>query len=1079
MKQKLALVLSFLFILGNLCISQSNNIAKELKAKKLSVNEQTSLSIFNESNIRSVNDLDLSNEVSNAEIYNIDEAQVSSFFKDGINNELLEIELPIKNGKNLVLSLYKTDVLGDDFNVFAASNRFIPFEYQKGLYYWGIVNGDEQSIASLSFTKEGISGFIYSNHETYNLGKLNDKSDQYILVKESELKISNTLGCDVEDDIHVIGRGISSGSRVVDSNRCVQMYLEIDNDIFVQKGGMQQTTDYITAVFAQVAILYANEDINFGINEIVVWDVSDPYTGPGTDVFLNQFRANVGSTFNGDLAHLVGYQGGGGIAYVDVLCNPSYGHGYSDINSTFSIVPTYSWTVEVLTHEIGHNLGSRHTHNCVWNGNGTAIDRCGPAAGYDAQQCNSSAPIPSSGTIMSYCHLVSGVGIDFNLGFGPQPGDLIRDRVYNASCLVACAPPTADDAGITSIIDPSGNICSSTISPIVELTNFGSSDLTSVTIDYSVDGGSATSYSWTGTLTSGSSTNIALASSSVSLGSHTISAETSNPNGVTDEDNSNDGMSGPFTRQNEQTYYADTDGDGFGDPNSTVLDCNTPAGYVNNSDDCDDNDINVYIGATCDDGLVCTNNELIDANCNCVGTEMDSDNDGVCDALDICPGGDDNADADNDGIPDFCDCNAASTSFSTNPLTHSGSGSSSTSISFASGDKDVSFTVSDMGSKLNGNPNNRYDDEVTITYVDGNGSNNTYGVFTGSNQSSVSVNITGEVQSVIISLANAVNTNRSLSVNLSTVNYCSGVPPCQDDDNDGVCNDVDQCPGQDDGLIGQSCNDSDACTINDVYDATCGCSGTYSGDSDGDGVCDAEDICPGGDDNADADGDGIPDFCDGNCDVTTTAFNTSPLEHQGSGSSSETVNFSSGNVDAAFTISGLNAKTNGNPNGRYIERATVEYVDGNGSTVVEGVYNGDVQSSASITITGIVQSVTVTLEDGYDGNAGNRVLSVDLSDVTSCVPAGSTYNDSNGINSISVFPNPAKDRLFVQLSEVVDQAQITIYNAIGNVLGEFEIKDGKVIALDLNEIEIQDGFILVSIKEEGAKPTIKKVIVMK
>ncbi|MDH3247168.1 MAG: metallophosphoesterase, partial [Saprospiraceae bacterium] len=75
---------------------------------------------------------------------------------------------------------------------------------------------------------------------------------------------------------------------------------------------------------------------------------------------------------------------------------------------------------------------------------------------------------------------------------------------------------------------------------------------------------------------------------------------------------------------------------------------------------------------------------------------------------------------------------------------------------------------------------------------------------------------------------------------------CSGT--LQDSDNDGVCDADDQCPGQDDNLIGTACDDGNACTVNDVYDANCGCVGTLQ-DSDNDGVCDAEDQCPGQDDN--------------------------------------------------------------------------------------------------------------------------------------------------------------------------------------------------------------------------------------
>ena len=57
------------------------------------------------------------------------------------------------------------------------------------------------------------------------------------------------------------------------------------------------------------------------------------------------------------------------------------------------------------------------------------------------------------------------------------------------------------------------------------------------------------------------------------------------------------------------TYYADADGDGFGDPAVTTQACSTPAGYVTDNTDCDDTRNTVYPGAP----EIC---DGLDNNCN-------------------------------------------------------------------------------------------------------------------------------------------------------------------------------------------------------------------------------------------------------------------------------------------------------------------------------------------------------------------------------------------------------------------------------------------------------------------------------
>ena len=327
-----------------------------------------------------------------------------------------------------------------DFNIVTSSGEVIsPSTSNK--HYRGIVTNDDNSLSAISFFEDDVMGVISTQNGDYNIVKY---KEQYIMYKDVNLKHSLEFNCDTEDDSKFKGydpdvllEKNKAKSAAGSAQKCVKLYFETEYDIYQNKGSVTGVENYVTALFNQVAILYQNESITTTISEIKVWDTTDPYTASNTASLLNQFQSNI-STFNGDLGQLLTFRsiGGGRAAGFSGLCNsnPDNSLSVSGVTSSVVNVPTYSWNVMVVTHEFGHLFGSRHTHACVWNGNSTAIDGC---SGFTEGSCSLPGIPSGGGTIMSYCHTQS-VGINFSLGFGPQPGNVIRNNVANASCLTIC-----------------------------------------------------------------------------------------------------------------------------------------------------------------------------------------------------------------------------------------------------------------------------------------------------------------------------------------------------------------------------------------------------------------------------------------------------------------------------------------------------------------------------------------------------------------------------------------------------------------------------------------------------------------
>lgn len=415
----------------------------------------------------------------------IDFAHVARVMKE--KNFAINLTIPGFDGNVYDLELAHHRILTNDFELHAVGNgKDTKVDYTPGLYYRGVVKGIPGSMAAFSFFNNEVYGIISIPGEgnitivPYTMvvdGKEVDYNPHYLLYRDSDIRNPEKLpSCHSEElsDDHLYRTANKTtttlNNKVYTHYSCKQVnfFLVADYSMFQKKTSVTNCTNYFTSLFNNIGLLYLNEGIMIGIKYVQVNTATDEYQSLSlsSSTWLSKFGQVTQNTMHGaDLAQLHTTKGGsmGGIAWLRVLCNsyggaPQHAGPYSFVNITNSATtttpypfnsPYYSWDVEASTHEIGHNLGSPHTHACAWGpSRNTAIDGC--------QTTEGSCPNPGvpgssvKGTIMSYCHLVSS-GISFNNGFGPQPGDTIRYFVRNASCPDIYKPNFANAKANTTV----------------------------------------------------------------------------------------------------------------------------------------------------------------------------------------------------------------------------------------------------------------------------------------------------------------------------------------------------------------------------------------------------------------------------------------------------------------------------------------------------------------------------------------------------------------------------------------------------------------------------------------------------
>lgn len=155
----------------------------------------------------------------------------------------------------------------------------------------------------------------------------------------------------------------------------------------------------------------------------------------------NHYRNNQLVTTKDSAIHLLSGKRVGGLAYVGSLCNNSTNFGVSGgLYGTFNINnPQIVWDAKVIAHELGHNFGAMHTHTyspqpidcCYFESTASACANYEPYTQLPGlNSLTGGEPEKGTGTIMSYCHKVTGKLNNISLTLGRNhPYGIEADRV--------------------------------------------------------------------------------------------------------------------------------------------------------------------------------------------------------------------------------------------------------------------------------------------------------------------------------------------------------------------------------------------------------------------------------------------------------------------------------------------------------------------------------------------------------------------------------------------------------------------------------------------------------------------------
>jgi hypothetical protein len=376
--------------------------------------------------------VDLPGDRGVAELFSFDERLASTLLTLAPDEGREVAGFPTAPGVRRIVRLVRREIYAEGARVYRVEGQTrTEVPRSRLVFFWGsdLEGAGTRLFVAFDPATRGFSGLVHGPDGTHEIARdAADSRGRHVLARP-RVPDGAAWKCGQEEYVETAVSWAPSPTRraealtlrpnVLSSLHSGVVAIDTDNEYMAYwSNNTANVTNYIATLLASINVMY-ERDLNLRLLQGTTFlrTAADPYTqgpgssqnasGPELSEFTSYWNTHYASVPRSVAAMLSGKQpdnfSASGIAWLaSSVCGDSSDYSFTQLFKTSYLVGD----TLVLGHEIGHNLGSPHTHCYA----APAPDHC-----YNGESCYTgpaSCPAPlvingynATGTIMSYCHI--------------------------------------------------------------------------------------------------------------------------------------------------------------------------------------------------------------------------------------------------------------------------------------------------------------------------------------------------------------------------------------------------------------------------------------------------------------------------------------------------------------------------------------------------------------------------------------------------------------------------------------------------------------------------------------------------